>query len=127
MRVFGIGAPDIPEPQLEICSAGPNGIPEGCAPGSDDVFLGAGGTNGAGNFEQGGSAGIGLNRGLIAGEMVFAIDLQHGLNGPAVPVKPTPPIPDVNPWGAAALATALLIAIATRLRLARIPRTRGPR
>jgi hypothetical protein len=114
-RVAGHGALNIPEPQLEICSAGVGGTPGNCV-----ETIGTGGTNGLGNFAQGGVSGIGLNRPLIAGEVIFAVDLQHGVTGPPVTVQAGAPIPDVTPWGAAMLAVALLIAIALRMRLARV-------
>jgi hypothetical protein len=115
LRVSGHGAPNIPEPQLAICSAGVGGTPGNCV-----ETLGSGGTNGAGNFAQGGVSGISLNRALIAGEVIFAVDLQHGVTGPPVTVQAGAPIPDVTPWGAAALAVALLFAIAVRMRLVRV-------
>jgi hypothetical protein len=114
-RVSGHGALNIPEPQLEICSAGVGGTPGNCV-----EILGTGGTNASGNFLQGGMSGIGLNRPLVAGEVVFAVDLQHGVTGPPVTVQAGAPIPDVTPWGAAALGLALLIAIALRMRLTRV-------
>jgi hypothetical protein len=116
-RVSGHGAPNVPEPQLKICSAGVGGTPGDCV-----ETLGTGGTNGVGNFSKGGVSGIGLNRALIAGEGVFAVD-EHGvtpLPGPPVTVQAGAPIPDVTPWGAAMLAGALLIAIALRMRLNRL-------
>lgn len=114
-RVSGHGALNIPQPLLEICSAGVGGTPGNCV-----ETLGTGGTNMLGNFAQGGVSGIGLNRALIAGEVIFAVDLQHDVTGPPVTVQPGAPIPDVTPWGAAVLAVALLIAIAVRMRLARV-------
>ena len=103
-------------------------MPEGCAPGTDDILLGSGGTNSAGNFVQGLSTGIVLSRPLVEGEKIFAIDTQNNLTGPAVQVRPAPGIPDVNSWGAATLAVALLFALLTRLRATgqqdfRTPRT----
>ncbi len=72
-----------------------------------------------GNFVQAGSPGIGLNRPLVAGEFIFVIDLQGNITGPAVVVQQSAPIPDVNPWGAAAMAIGLTVALALRLRAAR--------
>jgi hypothetical protein len=114
-RVSGHGAPNVPEPQLKICSAGVGGTPGDCV-----ETLGTGGTNGVGNVLQGGVSGIGLNRPLVAGEVVFAVDLQHGVTGPPVTVQAGARIPDVTPWGAAMLAVALLIAIALRMRSIRL-------
>jgi hypothetical protein len=79
------------------------------------VLLGSGGTDGSGTFIQGTSLGIGLSRPLIAGEKIFAVDMQSNLTGPAVEVRPAPVIPAVNPWGATALVVALLTAILVRL------------
>lgn len=114
LRVFGHGAPNIPEPLLEICSAGVGGTAGNC-----NEVLGTGGTDMLGNFVQGGESGIGLNRPLIAGEVIFAVDLQHSITGPPVTVAPSAPIPDVNSWGAGVLAAILLIALAVRSRLVR--------
>jgi hypothetical protein len=126
-RVFGHGVPNIPDPLLKICSAGLNGIAEGCAPGTDDVLLGIGGTDGQGNFESISGIGVGLSRPLVAGEKIFAVDLQDNLPGPSVPVSPGAQIPDVNAWGAAALAVSLFIGIATRMRTMRSPHLRAPK
>jgi hypothetical protein len=104
---------------LEICSAGVGGTPGDCV-----ETLGTGGTDASGNFVQSGLSGIGLNRPLIAGEVIFARDLQHDLTGPPVTVQAGAPIPDVTPWGAAALGMTLLIAIAMRMRLARVAQRR---
>ena len=112
--MLGHGSPNIPEPLLKICSAGVGGTPGDCV-----ETLGTGGTNALGNFAQGGVGGIGLNRQLVGGEVIFAVDLQHDVTGPPVTVQPGAPIPDVTPWGTAALAVALLIAIAVRMRLVR--------
>ena len=125
--VFGHGAPNIPSPALKICSAGPNGVPDGCGPGTDDVLLGSGGTDASGTFVHGNSAGIVLSRPLVAGEKIFAIDTQNNLTGPAVQVRPAPVIPDVNPWGATALGGALLLAMLVRLRAAGQSGLRRPR
>lgn len=114
LRVFGQGPPNIPEPLLEICSAGVGGTPGNC-----NEVLGTGGTDMLGNFVQGGVSGIGLNRPLIAREVIFAVDLQHSITGPPVTVGPSAPIPDVNPWGAGVLAAILLIALAVRSRWVR--------
>ena len=114
MRVFGHGAPNIPEPLLEICSAGVGGTAGNC-----NEVLGTGGTDILGNFVQGGVSGIGLNRPLVAGEVIVAVDLQHSITGPPVTVLPSAPIPDVNLWGAGALAAVLLIALAVRSRRVR--------
>ena len=114
LRVFGHGAPNIPEPLLEICSAGVGGTAGNC-----NEVLGTGGTDMLGNFVQGSESGIGLNRPLVAGEVIFAVDLQHSITGPPVTVLPSAPIPDVNLWGAGALAAVLLIALAVRSRRVR--------
>jgi hypothetical protein len=118
-RVSGHGTPGIPDLMLEICSAGVGGTPGDCV-----EILGRGGTNVSGNFTQGGLSGIGLNRPLIAGEVIFAVDQQNTITGPPVTVQGGAPIPDVTPWGAAALAVTLLIAIAVRMRLARVAQSR---
>jgi len=60
--------------------------------------------------------GIALSRPLMAGEKIYAIDTQNNLTSPAVEVQPAPVIPAVTPWGAMALAVALLAAILVRLR-----------
>jgi len=117
--VLGQGSPNIPEPLLKICSAGVGGTPGDCV-----ETLGTGGTNASGDFVQGGVSGIGLNRPLIAGEVIFAVDLQHDVTGPPVTVQAGAPIPDVTPWGASALVMALLIAIVMRVRLARVAQRR---
>lgn len=95
---------------LEICGAGPNNIPEGCALGTDDVLLGTGGSDDHGSFT------IALSRPLIAGEIVFAIDLRTQTAGPPAAVAQGAAIPDVNAWGATALAASLLIGVAVHLR-----------
>jgi hypothetical protein len=99
---------------LEICSAGVGGTAGNC-----NEVIGTGGTDMSGNFAEGGVSGIGLNRPLIAREVIFAVDLQHSITGPPVTVSPSAPIPDVNFWGAGVLAAVLLIALALRSRLVR--------
>jgi len=111
--VFGRGAPNIAAPLLKICSAGPNGIPEGC--GGDDVVLGAGGTDAAGNFTDG-AKGIGVSAPLTGGERLFAVDMQHGITGRTVMVLSTGQIPDLSRWGAMLLGLALLTAIVVRVQ-----------
>jgi len=110
LRVFGHGAPNIPEGSLEICK-GTLGV---C-----NEVLGTGGTDASGNFVQGGVTGIGISQPLAAGDEIFAVDLQHSITGPPVKVLPSAPIPDVNSWGAGVLAVVLLIALALRSRWVR--------
>jgi hypothetical protein len=113
-RVFGTGAADIPPPNLEIWSAGPNGMPDGGT--GDDELLGTGGTDGAGSFNDG-SPGIGLSRALQAGERIFAIDRANDLTGAPVTVSggPPAPIPAMNELGLAALVVLLALALLWRM------------
>src|SRR5262249_53330162 len=94
---FGHGAPNIPNPQLEIWSAGANGIAENG--GGDDVRLGTGGTDAAGNFD------VALSRALVPGDRIYPIDRQHQLVGPVVVVA-SGQVPDLNVWGAGLLGAA---------------------
>jgi len=73
--VIGTGTANLPSPELEIWSAGPDGT-VGTA---DDKKLGSGGTNAAGVFQV-----CGLN--LVQGEFIYAKDTRNQLVGPAVPV-----------------------------------------
>ncbi len=82
------------------------------------MLLGSGGTDGSGNFVQGGVLGIVLSQPLVEGEKIFAVDTRTGLSSPLVTVQPAPVIPDVSPWGAATLTGLLLLAILVRLRAA---------
>ena len=88
-RVFGHGAANIPCGQVQIWSAGPNGLPEGGT--DDDELLGNGCTDAQGNFHD--SPGIGLSRPVMPGEVLFAIDRQNNFSGPPVTVVTTPPPP----------------------------------
>jgi hypothetical protein len=81
-RIFGSGTPNIPPPFLQIWSVGQNGAVENG--GGDDEMLGSGGTDAGGEFQS--SPGIGLDRPLRMGEMIYALDLANGLSGPAAPV-----------------------------------------
>jgi hypothetical protein len=101
--VFGHGAPNVPIGQLEILA-------------SDNSVLGTGGTDDAGNFIHDGGIGIPVTA-LTAGEKIFAVDMQHGVNGPQVIVLGGQ-VPDLNRWGAAGLGLSLLILTALRLRRA---------
>jgi hypothetical protein len=57
-----MGAPNEPQGCIVICTAGPNGIFENCASGSDDDVLGIGGTNAAGICVEAGHTGIDLDQ-----------------------------------------------------------------
>ena len=117
-RVFGTAAGNIPSPNLEIWSAGPNGVPEGGS--GDDELLGTGATDGAGSFNDG-SPGIGLSRALQAGEKIFAIDRTNSLVGAPVTVSggPPAPIPTMNELGVTALVMLLALALLWRMPVVR--------
>jgi hypothetical protein len=117
-RVFGTGASNIPQGSLVIFEDGPNGTPDGCT--GDDEPLGSGGTDAAGNFNDGVN-GIGLNRALVGGDRIFPCDTANGLLGPPVLVPSPPPqqIPTLTEIGAAALASLLAISLLWRLALLR--------
>ncbi|MEO8601517.1 MAG: hypothetical protein ABI629_02965 [bacterium] len=108
-RVFGVGAPNVSAPGIEIVAENGNQV------------IGTGGTNGAGAFTDG-QAGIGLTRPLVAGERIFPRDVTNGVTGPFVIVAPQPPtqIPTVDHYGSAALA--LLIGAALLWQLAALAR-----
>jgi hypothetical protein len=103
-RVFGIGAPNIAAPGIEIVAE------------DGGVVLGTGGTNANGAFTDG-PAGIGLNRALIPGERIFPRDVVNGLTGPVVIVGPQPPqeIPALDEYGMAVLGSLLALAMFWRL------------
>jgi hypothetical protein len=105
MRVFGMGAPNIPPPLLQIWWVGPNGANEGGT--NDDVLLGTGGTNALGQFES--SPGIGLSQALTLGERIFAIDREHGLVGPIAEVTAPAPAPTLGESARIALMAALFV------------------
>jgi hypothetical protein len=56
------GSPNRPDGCIVICTAGPNGIFENCAMGSDDDVLGIGGTDAAGNCIDAAQMGIVLDQ-----------------------------------------------------------------
>jgi hypothetical protein len=101
--IFGHGAPNIPNGELEILA-------------SDNSVLGTGGTDGAGNFISNGM-GIPVTP-LTGGQKIFAADLQHGVSGPQVIVLGSGQVPDLNVWGAGFLGLSLLVVTAVRLRRA---------
>ena len=73
--VIGTGTANLPSPQLEIWSAGPDGMVDG----SDDKRLGTGSTNAAGVFQV-----CGLD--LKQGDRIYPKDTLNNLTGPVVPV-----------------------------------------
>jgi hypothetical protein len=73
--VFGTGTTNLPPPELEIWSAGPDDIVGTL----DDVLLGTGGTNSAGVFQV-----CGLD--LVQGDFIYAKDTRNNITGPPVPV-----------------------------------------
>jgi hypothetical protein len=117
-RVFGNGAPNVPQGSLRIFAVGPNGSPDGCS--GDDEPLGTGGTDGSGNFNDG-SNGIGLTRALVGGDRIFPCDTANGLVGAPVlvPLPPPAQIPTLTEVGAAALASLLVIALLWRMAFVR--------
>ena len=56
------GRPNEPQGCIVICTAGPNGIFENCASGSDDDVLGIGGTNASGTCVEASHTGIDLDQ-----------------------------------------------------------------
>lgn len=83
----------------------------------DDVLIGTGGTDGAGNFNDG-SNGISVIA-LTADEKIFAIDRQNEVIGPVVAVRAAGQVPDLNAWGAGGLILTLLVTLGRRLSLRR--------
>jgi hypothetical protein len=105
--VSGQAAPNITAPNLQICAVGPNGTPDDCA--GDDVLLGSGGTDAAGNFS------ISVSPALQVGEKIFAFDAQHNIDGPPVTVRSAAMAPAVGPMGLLALLVSLLLVASLRL------------
>jgi len=101
----------------------PNANPNSCISiftcGSDacgnanDVLIGTGGVDGAGNFSVGVTT-------LFAGERIYPRDTCNAGSptGEVVVVQSAGQVPDVSTWGAAFLACSLVLAIALRLRFA---------
>jgi len=81
-RIFCVASPNIGAPNIEVYSAGPNGIVENG--GGDDELLGTGSTNAFGECRNGGMPGIPLSRPLVAGEVVFVLDTVNDLIGQAI-------------------------------------------
>lgn len=84
---------------------------------SNDVLIGTGGVNGAGNFSV-------TVAQLRAGQRIYPRDTCNpgAPIGPAVTVQSGGQIPDLSMWGAALLACALGLATVVRLRLALVRR-----
>ncbi len=101
-RIFGGGEPNLTQGCILVCERGPNDTFENCA--GDDEPLGTGGTNGAGQFVESSTPGIGLNRPLQVGDVVCAYDSCETMTGFCAGVFGPMPAPALS-------ARALLFAL----------------
>jgi parallel beta-helix repeat protein len=116
-RVFGRGAPNLPPGSILICGVGPNRRFDNCA--FDDMVLGSGGTDAAGNLISS-PAGIAVSPPLQLGNSVCVFDAMNGMAGRCLQVGATPvpvPAPALS-WPGLALVLLTLLELA-RVRLRR--------
>jgi hypothetical protein len=115
--VFGRGAPNLPPGSILICGVGPNRRFDNCA--FDDMVLGSGGTDAAGNLISS-PAGIAVSPPLQLGNSVCVFDAMNGMAGRCLQVGATPvpvPAPALS-WPGLALVLLTLLELA-RVRLRR--------
>lgn len=117
-RVFGSGAPNLPDTCIVVCEAGLNMT--GCQ--VDDMEIGRGGTDGSGNFRDGGDPGIAVVPPLAAGDRICAVDVcsDPPRDGNCVLVTAPAPAPAMSPRGLmGAVALLSLVAMVGVMRLRR--------
>jgi hypothetical protein len=117
IRIFGSGTPEGKpgDSCMLIYEVGPNGVPDN-PPGSvDDMLLGTGGIDAAGNFvDAAENPGIPLSSALAFGDRVFAYDVCEGLRSGVLAV--IIPAPLLSLAGIAAAMGLLLIVAFIALR-----------
>jgi hypothetical protein len=115
--VTGMGRPNLGPTCMRIYEVGPDGMPDNGQP--DDEFLGQGGTDAMGNFT------IMLNRPLVDGDMLYALDVcppfdDNPLAGPVIDVIGPAPVPALSKEllliALAMLSAIALLAMRRRIR-----------